>query len=485
MPAILGPNGKPIAGPARPSAVPVRARYDAAQTTDDNRRLWGDADGLSARAANDPAVRRTLRNRARYERVNNSYLEGIVQTLANHTIGTGPRLQLLTDDEAFNRRYERAWASWSEAVGFAAKLRTMRMSRVVDGEAFLLLATNPKLPTAVQLDVVTVEADQVATPNLFYPTKSAVDGIEFDAYGNPDAYTVLRQHPGDTLWQAAPWEYDTVSADLMIHWFRRDRPGQCRGVPEITSAIADFSELRRFSKAVLAAAETAADFAAMLYTDASADSDTVEGTPFETMPIEKRMMVTLPAGYRAEQLKAEHPTTTYPDYERQNVNRFTRCLNMPRNIALGDSSGYNYSSGRLDHQIYYNSVRIDQHDCRLVVLNRVFRAWLAEALLVDRRSRSADVRLEDYPHQWFWDGMESIDPEKDANAAEKRIAVGVSNLSIECAREGRDYEMVLRQRAREVALMDQLGLSPAAPAPATPNQQPPGDGNAADSPPTD
>ena len=68
-----------------------RARYDAAVTTEDNRRHWANADGLSANAANSPEVRTALRNRARYEVANNSYARGIVLTLANDVIGTGPR----------------------------------------------------------------------------------------------------------------------------------------------------------------------------------------------------------------------------------------------------------------------------------------------------------------------------------------------------------------------------------------------------------
>ena len=51
----------------------IRARYDAAATTDANRKHWANADGLSADAAASPEVRRILRNRARYEAANNSY----------------------------------------------------------------------------------------------------------------------------------------------------------------------------------------------------------------------------------------------------------------------------------------------------------------------------------------------------------------------------------------------------------------------------
>lgn len=60
----------------------LRAKYDSALTTDNNRRHWSNADGLSASAANGPEVRRILRNRARYEVANNSYARGIILTLA-------------------------------------------------------------------------------------------------------------------------------------------------------------------------------------------------------------------------------------------------------------------------------------------------------------------------------------------------------------------------------------------------------------------
>jgi capsid protein len=134
--------------PVRGRAVrALRARYDAAVTNDDNRRHWANADGLSANAANSAEVRRVLRNRSRYEVANNSYARGIVLTLANDVIGTGPRLQLLTEDAEANRQIERTFNRWSKAVGLAEKLRTMRMARAQEGEAFVILTNYPKLPT--------------------------------------------------------------------------------------------------------------------------------------------------------------------------------------------------------------------------------------------------------------------------------------------------------------------------------------------------
>ncbi len=165
-------------------------------TTEENRRHWAAADGLSARAANSPEVRRILRNRARYEVVNNSYARGIVLTLANDCVGTGPRLQMLTSNAEANRRIEQEFSRWAKAVGLAEKLRTMRVARAQDGEAFAILTSNSKLPTAEQLDLRLVEADQVCTPDLSVLTENANDGIAFDTAGNPVEYHVLREHPG-------------------------------------------------------------------------------------------------------------------------------------------------------------------------------------------------------------------------------------------------------------------------------------------------
>ncbi len=166
----------------------IRARFDAATTTAENARHWANADGLSADAAAAPDVRRTLRNRARYEVANNSYARGIVLTLANDMVGTGPRLQLLGGDGEVNHEIEEAFARWAREIDLAAKLRTMRMAKATDGEAFAMLAANPAVDSPIKLDVRLIEADRVTDPELRPINHRTIDGIEFDLYGNPRRY---------------------------------------------------------------------------------------------------------------------------------------------------------------------------------------------------------------------------------------------------------------------------------------------------------
>jgi lambda family phage portal protein len=439
----------------------VRGRYDAAQTTDENRRHWANADMLSADAANNPRVRTVLRNRARYEVANNSYARGIVLTLANDTIGTGPRLQMITDDDVSNRLVEQEFMLWADAVCLADKLRTMRMSRAESGEVFAMLVANPKIDSPIKLDLRLIEADQVMTPVLLRQEADllAIDGIIFDEHGNPIEYHVLKRHPGDNI---ARWtlDFDRVPAASMVHYFRAERPGQNRGIPEITPALPLFAQLRRYTLAVLAAAETAADFAAVLYTDAPANGEAADVEPMDLVELESRMATVLPGGWRLGQIQSEQPSTSYSEFKKEILNEIARCLNMPFNVAAGNSSGYNYASGRLDHQVYYKSIRVDQDQLGLVVLDRVLNAWLDEAILVSdflpRWMRTAAFR--DLRHQWFWDGQEHVDPAKEANAQATRLASYTTNLAYEYARQGRDWESELRQRAKEIELMRSLGL---------------------------
>ena len=68
------------------------------------------------------------------------------------------------------------------------------------------------------------------------------------------------------------------------------------------------------------------------------------------------------------------------------------------------------------------------------------------------------VTFRDLVHQWFWDGQEHVDPAKEANAQATRLSSHTTTLAYEYARQGRDWENALRQRAKELALMRELGL---------------------------
>ena len=440
----------------------VRGRFDAAQTADDSRH-WANADALSANAALTPEVRRIIRNRARYERANNAYVHGICVTKSNDLIGTGPRLLLDTGVVEADREIARAFFDWSWRVRLADKLRIATEAKIVDGEAFAVMFTNPRLDDrAPQLDIRLVEADQVATPSYQYvdsvtPDGSVVDGLEFDANGNVVAFHILRAHPG------ANYVFDALTADRVdagrvLHWFRATRPGQHRGLSEMTSCLRLTANMRRYTEAVIRAAEIAADLAAFVHSNSPA-ATVDEVDPFAAIEIEKGTLTTLPEGWDVSQLKAEQPTNTHQAFTRTLLGEIARGVNLPFHKAAFDASSYNYSSARLDGQLHDQNVRVERDELERAWLDRVFAEWLDEALLIQGYLPPGLPPAVRWNWSWVWDGHDGVDPVKEANATETKLATLTTSLAAEYARQGKQWDVELRQIAAERRLMGELGLS--------------------------
>lgn len=431
----------------------VQARFDAASHNSENDKHWLAAEYLSADAEANAGVRKTLRVRSRYEVANNSYAQGMIQTLANDTVGTGPRLQVLSDDDELNLVIENSFQRWARQIDLAGKLRTVRIARCQDGESFIILAENPKIPSdMVQLDLQVIEADRICD-GLLVPPVNCFDGVQFDDYGNPVSFRMMKFHPGSDEYGAND-ESVIVPAEFMIHYFRPTRPGLHRGIPEITPALPLFAQLRRFTLAVLSAAEAAADFAAILYTDIPPNGEAEDVDPMDSIPLRRNMMLTVPAGWKLGQLDPKQPCSTYSEFKSQILSEIARCLQMPFNIAAGNSSGYNYASGRLDHQTYFKSLNVERHVMQSLILDRVFKMWLREYCLLTKKQVPEDIRWT-----WFWDGFPHVDPVKEANAINTKLKNGTTTFAAVYSEKGLDWEKEFEQIAKERRRMSDLGIS--------------------------
>lgn len=446
--ADLPTAGRPLWA-NRPMA-PVRATYDAARTTTDFENYWVHADAYDADSANNKAVRDTLRQRARYEVHNNGFVDGIAQTYANDLVGLGPRLQMRSSSPAFNALVEDRFTQWQRAINFRRKLWCAAHAKMVDGEAFGVLRTNPNVSDPVKLDWVLYEAEQCQTPALPYRTQPGyIDGIRFDQWGNPIWYDILRKHPGaSTSYDGFDLTPEQVAARYVTHWFLLRRPGQHRGVPELASTLNTGAAARRWREATLAAVESAADFSVLLHTTLSPET-LQTADPLSTVEIEKRMMTALPMGYSATQMRAEHPNATFETFHRSLVNEQARPKSMPTNKAMCDSSKYNFASGRLDHQTYYLSLDVDRADCNTLVADPIFDVWLDEAIRVyrwlggDPRAVGPQARR----HGWVWPSHQVVDAKADAEANKNNLASGVVSWLETQRSRGVDPEERVRDEA--------------------------------------
>ena len=148
-------------------------------------------------------------------------------------------------------RYEKFWNEHCDEIGLAEKLHLAQVERMVGGESFLMFHPNRAMQT-VPVSLTVYEAEQIQAPTG-WPTEQQenaeygpVDGLHFDRYGNVIAFEKLRKHPGGNYSALGSELSDTISAQIMIQFFRQDRPSQFRGVPEVAPTLEIYANLRRF-----------------------------------------------------------------------------------------------------------------------------------------------------------------------------------------------------------------------------------------------
>lgn len=445
----------PTLGPADYAFV----RYDSATVNEVNREMFLHCDGRSADASADPATRARIREFARKEVANNSYARGLTLIYSGDMIGRGPRLQI-DDDLGYNEIVEEAFNEWADEIRLGEKLQTGLVAKMVDGETFGIFFRDSRLKSACKFNFTFIECDRVTAPYLDASETSEVDGIELDEYGEPINYSVLKNHPGSRYNYGSPFECVKIPADSIVHWFRRDRNEQHRGVSEFAPALPLFFMLRRYTLAAVEAAETAANFPLVLYTDSPAIAAVrANKKPFASFPLAKGKMTTLPEGWEMGQVHAEQPVSTYASFKRELLAEVARCFSVPINVISGDSSQHNYASGRLDFQTYHKTLDVERKRCESQVLQKLFERWFEETYI--RNLPPSYWIARDVPKiSWFWDGFPHVDPLKEANAQAVRLRNYTTTYADECARSGKDWILRFKQIAREQKMMKELGIEP-------------------------
>jgi hypothetical protein len=500
---IINPaTGKPFAE-ARPSAEVVKLRetirrvlnkYDAAQTTSQNELHWINADELSPHSTNTLAVRKKLRARSRYEVANNGYLKGILLTLATDFVGSGPTLQVV--DRRFTpeqkQLIEDHWDVRAKKIKLRRKLWQMRYAKIMDGETFAFSYRDAAGFASPLVNQRVFECDQVSHDAPAFSRERPdleIDGVRFSRVsGEPSHYHLLYDHPGESQFHTyKPYgQGEWVSEKFVIHWFRRDRQ-YLRGIPETVPTLPLWALLRRYTLAVVQNAEIAADFTVLLKSIQSPNTQPfpLSGTPaeptqsdpndwFSSFPVDRGLMTVLPSMYDMQQLDPKQPVTMYDHFVNALVQEASRPLLVPRNVALGNSGGYNMASGTLDRQMYRGSINEERLDSESEVLDRDLSQWWFEAARVrnyfadeiggngiaDVISKFADLRYEPPDHIYRWDEVpEHTDPVRVAAAIDMLHRGGhISDIDVQEGRFNRRIEDHYRNLERQQAERARLGL---------------------------
>lgn len=446
----------------RPTFSGIEARYDNARHTPDTASLFRNVDFLAPNAALDPLTRRTIRSRARYVVANCPYAWGMLDTYATDVVGPWVTVSFPRGgiDEDTRTRVSDAFDAWALKTDFWAKLKLMVRAKTTDGEAFATFYTDPTITdetNGVTLNLAVIECDRVESWTSAITREDEFDGIRFDAYRHPVAYRILKYHPGDYRALLKNRAGDWVKAENVIHYFEALRPEQVRGLSDFVAMLDIPAEQKSYRSSVTETAINAASVSGVLQTDQVPECyddedeslgkcamDIKPGTAFHA---QRGAFVTLPEGWKLAQLQAQQPTSLYPDFVRSLIAEMARCLSMPVNLAMCDSSKHNFASAKLDFAIYGDKITDVRSTLVTKVLDRVFYKWLEEYAVVNRidpRSLAALRRTE-----WLFTERTNADVMKDASADNTRLGNATTSYATLYAKDGKDWKREIDQAIDE------------------------------------
>ena len=438
----------------------TRAAYKNARPTSDTLRQFLSARRETALQALPPQTRESLLTQARAESVDNQHAGGIARLFGLYVIGTGPRLKFKGFPKHLRRDVPRElldyvnfrWERYADAIDLGALLRQAMRSLVVDGEAFLFVAPNPKIREGFNLKLL--DSLRVGNPDSRLSTPTLQDGVYLDAYGNVEAYCVYRVPEALTSFYRSN-EYDIIGASQIFHLFRPDFPGQTRGASWFQAALPLLQQLREYTAAVIESAkrsaklvlsfETQQGFPLELFneyfaqpTDAPIEEPAdpsygyVPWDSWGTFHTQNGDSLVLPPGTTQKSIDPAQPTTEASAFTSNILGQIGYSLGLPRNKATGSSHEYNFASGRLDNQPFemlIKTLQIDLFERR--ALDKLFN-YFYESIAPDVYSEFDDApEVDAIEWEWVWPEPPLIDPESQARTNSIKLQSLQTTLS-EC-----------------------------------------------------
>ncbi|MBQ9759129.1 MAG: phage portal protein [Opitutales bacterium] len=370
-------------------------------------------------------------------------------------------------DKAANTAIFDAWEKWSSPQNasvsgrdsFAELCALAVSSWTVYGEAVFLIRRGANAsPWGFAIQSIDPRRIWIGLNTELRDGRFIKNGIEFDALGRPVAYHFrkpLSQVESGTFTFS---DCDRGPAADEVHVFRRDLPGQVRGISPLATVLSDIHHADNLERSMLTRANIASN---MLGFGSNADSD--PASAFTERDSEAGTLIDL-GNKEFMQSGIDYPDSSYDVFQKAILRRIASGLGVSYNNLASDLTAVNFSSirqGLLNERTAWEGLQMTFISQFAVP---VFRAWLEWSLL-SGKILSANgnalpaAKLEKFSsvkfvgRRWTW-----IDPVSDMTAAEKALAMKIKSRSKIIRELGGDPWTEWSEISEENAEMEALGL---------------------------
>lgn len=422
--------------------------YDAAKTysTSD----WVSASGTSANAEIGPA-QKVLREKARDLARNNPYSVRAIDVIVNNTVGAGIEARIKGRNKTQTKKLTELWKQVTESTACDAEgqnnfraLQSLAMRAIVEsGEVIGLKEISLDGPKIRLLETDYLVSDK--------DDGNIVQGIEIDKSGKPVRYHLYKKHPGD---KRTSTEIMVVEADRVAHAFKKQRPGQKRGVAWSHAVIEKLKDFDDYQQATLIRQKIAACFAAFITTNDSnslMDASTLKARREAEMQLSPASVKYLNQG---EDVKLASPPGVdgYSEFTRENMRAVAAGYGVSYEAMTGDYSQVNFSSGRMGHIEFRRNI----DSWRWNILIPHFCQHYFEWFLEYAKLKGHDI--QGVTVEWTPPAHTMIDPSKEIAADKEAVKAGFKSRRRVIREQGDDPEAVEQEIKEEREAAKSLGL---------------------------
>jgi lambda family phage portal protein len=453
---------------ARHAADLVQLAYEGART---DRRTGGwHTTGTSANAEIGPALTK-LRERSRDLVRNNAYAARAVAEITGNTIGTGITAQARTGEPFLDRLINSVWAEWIRQCDADGQLDFYGIQALVtrtvveSGECIVRFRQRRESDgLAVPLQLQVLEPDYLDhTKTQKTDTGYIIQGVEFDLVGRRIYYWLYGQHPGDVVQTGvrgwASLQSVRVPASEVLHIYRKDRPGQVRGVPWLAPVMLTLRDLDEYEDAELTRKKIESCLAAFVTQPQGPDGPSI--APTTTDPATGRRIEEFQPGMieylnPGEEITVSSPSAVsgYRDYVSAKQAQIATGLQLTYEQLTGDLSRVNYSSYRAGLFSFRNAIE----GFRWLTFIPMFCEPVWRRFLSVAYAAGAIPEPGPFNAEWTPPGFGSVDPYKDAMATLARLRMGTLTLRQAIAEYGYDPDEQLEQIAEINRMLDERGI---------------------------
>lgn len=462
--------------------------------------------GLTSAAADINPALNNLISRSRDLKRNSPLAAAAAGVELENVIGTGLTLQCeingqelgLSDDQAeawksstqsgFGLFAGKTWADHYRRTTLYGLQQLAYEAAWEAGDVFaLIVPPDKKSRSPYGVAVQLIEADYVSNPQGKLDSDELQRGVKF-VDGVPEGVWISKRHPStpasQNQWTYRPF-FDERGRPAVIHLFHQKRIGQARGVPVLAPVIDMIKQLTRFMDAEVQKAVNAAVLNFFIKMDPKAFQE-VFGTQAQKQYLDKGMdwhgglqpntAINLLPGEEPVPFDMKTPNPEADPFIMAMSTVIGAAIGIPREVLFRSfNSSYTAARGALLQAWKRFMIRRDWFGAQF--LQPIYESWLDSEVAAGRVQASgyfSDViRCEQWRRaKWIGDGQGSIDPQKEVDAAGRRMELWLTSLEQEkLALDGGDWRTTHAQRKRETELRAQDDLAmkqPAAPVGAQP-----------------